>query len=44
MRKLASLYEDIERETRHRLAKLPQEDLEAVVRFFEVLQAARKDS
>jgi len=44
MRKLASLYEDIERETRHRLTKLPQEDLEAVIRFFEALQAVREDS
>jgi DNA-binding MarR family transcriptional regulator len=44
MRKLASLYEDIERQTRHRLTKLPQEDLEAVIRFFEALQAAREDS
>ena len=42
MRKLASLYEDIESETRHVLGKLPQGDLAAVIRFFEALQTARE--
>ena len=41
MRKLASLYEEVESETRRLLATLPQGDLEAVIRFFEALQAAR---
>jgi DNA-binding MarR family transcriptional regulator len=41
MRKLAAMYEGIEQETRRLLAKVPQEDLEAVVRFFEVLGEAR---
>ncbi len=39
--KLASLYEGVERETRRLLAPLPQRDLEAVIRFFETLAAAR---
>jgi DNA-binding MarR family transcriptional regulator len=41
LRKLASLYRGVERETRSRLATLPQGDLEAVIRFFEALQAVR---
>jgi hypothetical protein len=40
--KLASLYEGVEKVTRQGLAKLPEQDLEAVVRFFETLEAARK--
>ena len=40
MRKLESLYEEVESETRHLLTKLPQGDIEAVIRFFEALQAA----
>jgi DNA-binding MarR family transcriptional regulator len=43
LRKLAALYEGVEMETRRLLATLPQSDLEAVVRFFETLQAARID-
>jgi MarR family transcriptional regulator, organic hydroperoxide resistance regulator len=39
--KLAGLYEGIERDTRRLLATLPQRDLEAVIRFFETLGAAR---
>jgi hypothetical protein len=35
------LYRGVERETRSRLATLPQGDLEAVIRFFEALQAVR---
>jgi MarR family transcriptional regulator, organic hydroperoxide resistance regulator len=42
MRKLASLYEEVESETRRLLAALPQGDLEAVIRFFEALQPARE--
>ena len=42
MRKLQSLYEEVESETRRLLATLPQGDLEAVIRFFEALQAARE--
>jgi hypothetical protein len=38
------MYEGIEKETRRLLATLPQSDLEAVVRFFETLQAARMDN
>jgi MarR family transcriptional regulator, organic hydroperoxide resistance regulator len=44
IRKLASLYEEVESETRRLLAALPQGDLEAVIRFFEVLQPARERS
>ena len=40
MRNLESLYEEVESETRHLLTKLPQGDVEAVIRFFEALQAA----
>ena len=40
MRKLESLYQGVESDTRSRLATLPQGDLEAVVRFFETLSAA----
>jgi DNA-binding MarR family transcriptional regulator len=43
LRKLAALYEGVEDETRRALATLPQSDLEAVVRFFETLHAARTD-
>jgi len=39
--KLAGLYEGVESETRRLLATLPQRDLEAVIRFFETLGAAR---
>jgi DNA-binding MarR family transcriptional regulator len=41
MRKLAALYEGVERETRRLLATLPERDLEVVIRFFEVLEAGR---
>jgi DNA-binding MarR family transcriptional regulator len=43
MRKLTAMYEGVESETRRLLATLPQSDLEAAVRFFEVLHAARTD-
>jgi hypothetical protein len=39
MRKLNSLYEGVEQVTRQGLAKLPEQDLAAVVRFFETLEA-----
>jgi DNA-binding MarR family transcriptional regulator len=41
LRKLAAMYEGVENETRRLIATLPQSDLEAVVRFFETLHAAR---
>ncbi len=41
MRKLAGMYEGVERETRRMLARLPERDLAAVVRFFEALHAVR---
>ena len=41
LRKLATMYEGVENETRRLLATLPQGDLEAVVRFFEKLHAVR---
>jgi len=40
MRKLATMYEGVEKETRRLLATLPPQDLEAVVRFFETLHAS----
>jgi MarR family transcriptional regulator, organic hydroperoxide resistance regulator len=43
LRKVAAMYEGVEKETRGLLALLPQEDLEAVVRFFETLHAVRAD-
>jgi MarR family transcriptional regulator, organic hydroperoxide resistance regulator len=39
--KLAGLYEEIEADTRRRLATLPQRDLEAAIRFFETMGADR---
>jgi DNA-binding MarR family transcriptional regulator len=44
LRKIAAMYEGVEKETRWLLATLPQSDLEAVVRFFETLSAAQVDS
>jgi MarR family transcriptional regulator, organic hydroperoxide resistance regulator len=41
LRKLAALYEGVEKDTRRLLATLPESDLEAVVRFFETLHQAR---
>jgi DNA-binding MarR family transcriptional regulator len=43
LRKLAGMYEGVERETRRVLATLPQSDLEAVVRFYTALGAVRID-
>jgi DNA-binding MarR family transcriptional regulator len=42
--KIGAMYEGVENETRRLLATLPQADLEAVVRFFETMHAARTDS
>src|SRR5271154_2719585 len=39
--KIAAMYEGVETETRRLLGTLPQADLEAVVRFFEAMQAVR---
>jgi DNA-binding MarR family transcriptional regulator len=39
--KIAAMYEGVENETRRLLGTLPQADLEAVVRFFEAMQAVR---
>jgi DNA-binding MarR family transcriptional regulator len=41
MRKVGAMYEEVERETRRLLATLPERDLDAVIRFFETLRAAR---
>jgi MarR family transcriptional regulator, organic hydroperoxide resistance regulator len=43
LRKVAAMYEGIEKETRRLLASLPEGDLEAVVRFFETMHEARSD-
>jgi DNA-binding MarR family transcriptional regulator len=42
--KLAGLYEGVERETRRQLAKLPQRDQEAVIRFFESMDEVRAET
>ncbi len=44
LRKLAGMYEGVERETRRLLSTLPERDLEAVVRFFETMGKARVDA
>jgi MarR family transcriptional regulator, organic hydroperoxide resistance regulator len=41
LRKLGELYAGVEKESRRLLATLSQSDLEAVIRFFETLSAAR---
>jgi MarR family transcriptional regulator, organic hydroperoxide resistance regulator len=41
LRKIAAMYEGVEAETRRMLAKLPENDLEAVVRFFEAMSEVR---
>src|SRR6201996_7496979 len=43
LRKVAAMYEGVEKETRRLLATLPQSDLEAVVRFFETLETVRAE-
>lgn len=43
MRKTAGIYAKVERETRERLAALPERDLDAVIRFFETLRAGRME-
>ncbi len=42
MRKIASIYESVERETRRVLDTVPARDLRVVVHFFETLHAARE--
>jgi DNA-binding MarR family transcriptional regulator len=41
LRKVAAMYEGVENETRRLLAMLPESDLEAVIRFFEMLHEVR---
>lgn len=43
MRKTAGIYAKVERETRERVAALPERDLDAVIRFFETLRAGRME-
>jgi DNA-binding MarR family transcriptional regulator len=43
LRKVAAMYEGVEKETRRLLATLAESDLEAVVRFFETLEAVRTE-
>jgi len=43
LRKVAAMYEGVEKETRRLLATLPQSDLEAVVRFFATMEAVRRE-
>ncbi|HTZ60131.1 MAG TPA: MarR family transcriptional regulator [Acidobacteriaceae bacterium] len=43
LRKIAAMYEGVERETRRMLATLPQSDQEAVVRFFEAMREVRRE-
>jgi MarR family transcriptional regulator, organic hydroperoxide resistance regulator len=43
LRKIAAMYEGIETETRRLLSLLPQNDIEAVLRFFELMQTARTE-
>jgi DNA-binding MarR family transcriptional regulator len=43
LRKIATMYEGVEAETRRMLALLPPSDLEAVVRFFETLRSVGAD-
>jgi DNA-binding MarR family transcriptional regulator len=41
IRKVGAMYEEVERETRERLAALSEKELEVVVRFFETLREVR---
>jgi MarR family transcriptional regulator, organic hydroperoxide resistance regulator len=41
LRKVAAMYEGVEKESRRMLATLPENDLEAVVRFFEAMAQVR---
>ncbi len=43
LRKLNSMYQDVEKETRSLLATLPEQDLKTVVRFFETLHAVESN-
>jgi MarR family transcriptional regulator, organic hydroperoxide resistance regulator len=42
--KIAGLYKEVESETRRLIATLPQDDLEAVIRFLETIGAQSKNS
>jgi MarR family transcriptional regulator, organic hydroperoxide resistance regulator len=42
--KIAGLYKEVESETRRLIATLPQDDLEAVIGFFETIGAQSKNS
>ena len=44
LRKLGSMYEGVEEQTRRLLATLPERDLLAVVRFFETMSGVRADA
>ena len=44
MRQLTDMYAGVENETRRALAALPKSDLDAVIRFFETLDAGRTES
>jgi DNA-binding MarR family transcriptional regulator len=44
LRKIAAMYEEVEKETRRVLGSLPQSDLEAVLRFFATLEGARMEN
>jgi MarR family transcriptional regulator, organic hydroperoxide resistance regulator len=44
MRKLATMYEGVEAETRRVLDTLSRQDLESIVRFFQTLESARNRS
>ncbi len=43
LRKLNTVYQDVEKETRALLAALPEHDLKTVVRFFETLHDVKAD-
>lgn len=43
LRKINSMYQDVEKETRDLLATIPERDLKTVVRFFETLHAVESD-
>jgi DNA-binding MarR family transcriptional regulator len=43
MRKLTAMYESVESETRKLLETMPQSDLDAVLRFFELLHSVQAD-
>jgi MarR family transcriptional regulator, organic hydroperoxide resistance regulator len=44
LRKLQAMYDAIERESREKIASLPQRDLEAVLRFFDSMRSIETDA